>query len=344
MWNWGRSGGHPRFAVSLAQGFRDMPDTRVTLSLSRRAEILLGADAPVCELPVDTYRGMAGFIGRVLAAPFAIMALALRLRAIRPDLAVCAGPGPLDLIMVAALRIVGCRLAVVVHDADAHPGDGLPLLMTLQRLLCRSADGLVTLSAHVASRLREQGLGRRGLIEARHPAIEFGVPEPVPHDGPVRLLFFGRLLPYKGIGLLAEALRAAVGLSVRVVGCGPESADLDKLRRLPAVTVENRWVAEAEIGPLLTWADALVLPYTEASQSGVAAAALAAGRIVIATRVGGLEEQLAGQAGVSMCAPTPDGVAAALRALRDGRIPRGQAVNARAEWRDMAARIADALP
>ena len=42
---------------------------------------------------------------------------------------------------------------------------------------------------------------------------------------------------------------------------------------MPGVTVERRWFGDEELPDLLGWADALVLPYREASQSGVAALA-----------------------------------------------------------------------
>ena len=79
-----------------------------------------------------------------------------------------------------------------------------------------------------------RGCARRGLpagkplIMAAHPPFVFGPPPPPPraHGGPLRLLSFGRLLPYKGLDLLAAAL-ARLGprpdLEVRVVGSGPES-------------------------------------------------------------------------------------------------------------------------
>jgi glycosyltransferase involved in cell wall biosynthesis len=78
-------------------------------------------------------------------------------------------------------------------------------------------------------------------------------------------------------------------------------------------------VPEDEIGELLSWSDAVVLPYREASQSGVAAAALAAGRFVLATRVGGLPEQLAGYTRALLCEPTVSGVIDGLRRLLERR-------------------------
>ena len=72
---------------------------------------------------------------------------------------------------------------------------------------------------------------------------------------------------------------------------------------------------EGEISALIAWADAIVLPYVEASQSGVAPGAIAAGRIVVATRVGGLAEQLEDHSLARLCDPRPASLAAVLRHL-----------------------------
>jgi glycosyltransferase involved in cell wall biosynthesis len=164
------------------------------------------------------------------------------------------------------------------------------------------------------------------------------------HGGPLRLLSFGRLLPYKGLDLLAEALSrlGPRAIELRVVGTGPESPDLDALRRLPGVTVENRWVPENEVGALLAWADALVLSHREASQSGVAAAALAAGRWVVGTRVGGLAEQLAAAPGARLCEPEPSDLAAAIASLLDDPPP-AVFVATDAEWAASVAILAAGL-
>jgi glycosyltransferase involved in cell wall biosynthesis len=76
-------------------------------------------------------------------------------------------------------------------------------------------------------------------------------------------------------------------------------------------------VPEQEVGTLLAWADAVVLSHREASQSGVAAAAAAAGRWVVATRVGGLAEQLKDAPNARLCAPEPGSLLDALLWLMD---------------------------
>lgn len=343
VWQWGRFGAGPRFAAMLADGLRSVPGVTADLSLSSRADILGGSAAPVCAMPVDTYAGMAGFVGRVLTAPVRIPLLARRLRTLSPDLAICAMPGPLDMLMACALRLAGVPFLVIVHDAEPHPGDGFPFLMTLQRRLCRVADGVVALTGFIGARLTAQGLtgpAGRKLIHGSIPPMRFGQPVARPAGGPLRLLFFGRLLPYKGLDLLDE-VAAILGrrddIVLRVAGSGPPSDPLTRLAARPGVIVENRWVSEDEVGDLMAWADALILPYREASQSGVAAAGLAAGCAIVATEVGGLREQLAGVPGVLLCPPDADSLArAVLRLAADPGSVKQVRIDVDAAWRQMA--------
>ena len=344
MWQWGRRGAGPRYAAMLADGLRQVEGVQAMLSLSRQAEILGGADAPQCDLPVDTYQGWQGLLLRLPRLPFEVGGLAARIAELRPDAAICAMPAPLDMLMAAALRRAKVPYAVVVHDADLHPGDVHALQMVLQRRLASRADAVVALSRHVGDRLLEQGVARAGrLVLSEHPPMHFGPPPPAPraHGGRLRLLCFGRLLPYKGLDLLAEAMAALGGradMELRVVGSGPESAVLDQLRALPGVQVENRWVPEEEVAAILAWSDALVLPYREASQSGVAAAALAARRFVVATRVGGISEQLDGSPLARLVAPEAAVLAGALVALA-GEVPPAAAVALPNRWPDVSAAL-----
>ncbi|NPD67889.1 glycosyltransferase [Lichenicola cladoniae] len=321
VWQWGRRGAGPRVAAEMVLGLARVPDCTAMLSLSTGAEMLNAHSPADVALPVSTYRNAPGFVARVLAAPFRRRSLLRRIAALAPDVAICAMPGPLDLEMASALKRLRVPFLVVVHDADRHPGDGSMMQMLLQRQLMARSNGLIALTRHVADRLAEQGvIGARTLLMASLPPFVFG-PQPaapLAHGGKVRLLCFGRLLSYKGLDLLAEALAPAglVGrVEVRVVGQGPASAELSRLAGLPGVTVENRWVPETEIADLIAWSDAVILPYREASQSGVAAAAIAARRWVVATRVGGLVEQFRHEHLAIMCAPDASDLRRAIETL-----------------------------
>ncbi len=350
VWQWGRFGAGPRLAVSLAEGFRALDGVESGLSLSTGAEVMRGPDGASCELPVETYTGVAGLAWRLIQAPITVMKLSRQLRRLDPQLAVCAMPGPLDLLMILALHRIGIPAAVIVHDAEAHPGDRIPLLQMSQRALLRRAHLVIVLSLHVAERLRANGSLRSGtpVIVASLPPLSFGAVAPLAaRAGPRRLLCFGRLRAYKGLDLLAEALRSLgppADLEVRVVGNGPESTALAALRILPGVRVENCWVPESEVNTLLNWADVVVLPYREASQSGIAPTALATGRRVIATRVGGLPEQLGDSPLATLCEPEAASLAAAIaRVMEMPRGIEGTATDPRQAWRKFAAIILEGL-
>ncbi len=346
MWQWGRFGAGPRVAADFAALFNTLPGIDAALSLSTRAEILSGPRRPRCALPVPTYGSVPGYAARLLTGPVFVPWLARQVRALHPAVALCAMPGPLDLLMHAALRRVGVPYAVVAHDADLHPGDGYPLQMSLQRRLLRRADAVVVLSDHVHARLDALGLTQgKPVLRTSLPPYTLAEPPPRPraHCGKLRLLCFGRLLPYKGLDLLAGALALLLprdDIEVRVVGSGPESAALNALRALEGVSVENRWVPEDEVGALIAWSDAIALPYREASQSAVAAAALAAGRWIVATRVGGLTEQLAGYAAALLCDVDAQSIANCLaRVLAEPPPKPGPPP----DWRSDAAKLAKQL-
>jgi glycosyltransferase involved in cell wall biosynthesis len=342
VWHWGRRGAGPVFAARLAVAFGSLKGCAVALSLAEGAEILAGPHAPRCEWREPTYRNALGYARQLVTGAAAAGRIGRALREIKPDLAICAMPALLDRRMVAGLRRLNIPYLVVVHDATGHPGESLNFWLLGQDRLLRRAAGLFPLSRHVETMLR--GRGFPGVIETLwHPPFSLGPPPPPPlaHGGRPRLLCFGRLLPYKGLDLLAEALAHfgdELPFDVRVCGDGPKSADLDRLRAMAHVSVEHRWIPEAELPGLIAWADAVILPYREASQSGVAAVAVAQGRYVLATNVGGLPEQLAGVAGVVLCAPEAGAIAAGLGRLFDGA-PAAPADDAAADWRRLAARM-----
>ena len=346
VWQWGRRGAGPRVATELAASLGRLPGQQVFLSLSTRAEILGSRDGLPCALPVATYGGLVGYVCRLLLSPLTVWSLMRRIRRLAPDVAICAMPGPLDLVMAWALRRLRVKIVVTVHDADLHPGDGFPMQMVLQRRLIRRADALIALTGHVAARLRQQRAARgKTLLTASLPPFVFGPRPALPlaHGGAMRLLCFGRLLPYKGMDLLEAALRdigEVPPYEVRIVGQGPDSETLRALAALPGVRVENRWVPEDEVGSLIGWADAVLLPYREASQSGVAAIAIAAGRWVVATRVGGLAEQFRNEPLALLCEPQPGSIRSALTRLliSPPTLPDAE-TDPRDRWREMAEQL-----
>jgi glycosyltransferase involved in cell wall biosynthesis len=233
------------------------------------------------------------------------------------------------------IRKNGFRYLTVVHDAHPHPGDPTSLLNGWSMRDALSADMVVTLSCAVADALAAgRALPRERLVPLFHPDLKFdgvgpGTPANAGADtvaarhldvaGSFRVLFFGRILAYKGLPALVEAMEMlrAEGLPVQlgVFGDGPLGPLRSRLAALGA-EVENRWIADSEVAGILARYHAVALPHRECSQSGVAAVALGAGLPVVASRIGGLTEQVKDGA-TGVIAKDGDGpsLAAAIRRL-----------------------------
>lgn len=337
VWHWGRRGAGPRFAVELAAGLASVPGTTALLSLAEGAEILSIPGAPRCDLLVPTYAGWPGLLARAMAAPVMLARLDRALARLRPDLAVCAMPAVLDPLFLTTLRQRGIPSLVIAHDAGPHAGDGGWVRAAWDRMVLGQADMLGVLSGHVGVAIA--AAHRVPVLPLWHPPFPMpALPLPRAHGGALRVLSFGRLRAYKGLELLMATTRQLPrGWDLRVVGAGPETPQLAALRAVPGVRVENRWVAEADLPGLLGWADVVLLTHAAASQSGVAAAAIGAGRFVVATDVGGLAEQTRDVAGVMLCRPDADALVAALHACQAAPLP--VRANPAADWQDMAAEL-----
>ena len=223
------------------------------------------------------------------------------------------------------LAIAAGRRSVLlcVHDATLHPGSFSVIAdftLRLQRLL---ADGALTFSEHVARSLAEQRTFREDRIwRTVHGsyASSTNSARQAPNETRAPIIgFFGRLTTYKGLGIAAEAIRllrdSGRRVHFRVVGNGQDPALACLQHEDDDITLG--WIDDAAIPEVLDGFDLLVLPYTEASQSGVFAYAMGAGLPMVVTPVGGLVEQAATGAAVVAASTTPSDVAQALRVLLD---------------------------
>ncbi len=250
----------------------------------------------------------------------------------------------------------------VVHNPADH-GAG-----RLQRLVARGVlsrcDGLFT---H-AERLRES-------LTADYPGVPTGA-HPLPAEPPAPLpdrsrararlglgdhhrvaLFLGIVRPYKGVDLLLEAL-ALLGPDAdwRLVVAGEPWGGLGRALERQAselglgdrVQLRFGWVPEDELPWLLSAADVVVLPYRSGSQSAVAPIALAHGRPVVSTTVGGLAEVVEHEVSGLLAPPgSATELAEALRHLDRERLSRlaegARAAAARITWEGYARALSSLL-
>ena len=294
----GRRGALSRFTHAAMIAAGDVADLEASVIVSRQNEqAALFADLGSRAILVDTFQSHAG----ALFGAWRILRLRRRLtaelRRRRITTVIELMPHVWSFLLADAIRQGGARYLTVVHDAEPHPGDATARLQPLLRRAAVRADHVVTLSGAVTDRLLAQGrLSPDRLTTLFLPDLDYGGPRIGPTgNGPLRVLFLGRIMPYKGLSLFVDALERlqASGIAVRagVFGEGELGAEAARLRRLGAEVV-NRWLIEDEIAGVLARYDVMVVAHVEASQSGVVATAFGAGLPVVATPVGGLPEQV----------------------------------------------------
>jgi glycosyltransferase involved in cell wall biosynthesis len=365
LWQWGHAFG--KFTYELARELRNVPGIKATVSAARGSELasLAGSDANIAVRLVRTFEGEKLSAAGKLAAAVGLLGLPRLARDFRRSLAegpaevaICTFQSIWDVAAIPILRRHTSRFILILHDAKFHLGDHYPFRESVLGWEIETADALIVLSDHVGRVARDfHGFPPDRIWIVPHGALSFGAgvaaPRAFPSNRPVRLLFFGRIVAYKGLGHLFDAYRIlrerGVALELDIVGSGDFAPYRSHLAGLSDVTITNAWVDEEKIAEALARADVVVLPYIEASQSGVAAAALTAALPIVATPVGGLVEQVScGRTGIIAKGMQAEDLAAAIqRFTRDPSLyetcSAGALQHAREElgWARIATRIAD---
>jgi len=184
----------------------------------------------------------------------------------------------------------GLPRAVTVHDPVPHPGH--PALGRIDAAVRRRwISGSALVLVHGQSLVDELPTW---IPRAHVAVVPLGITvaeRPLPNPARPSILLFGRLQRYKGVSVLLEAMnlvwRSRPDVLLRIAGEGPEAA------RVPAderIDFRAGYVPEADVESLLAETTVAVLPYVQASQSGVGSLALSYGVPTIVSDVGSLRE------------------------------------------------------
>jgi len=218
----------------------------------------------------------------------------------------------------------GRRVLLFVHDATPHTGEDSAVVRWLHTLERRQATAALVLSDHVGTELVAQGtFTPEEILRTVHPAFDVRAPSEARSINNLEMPtigFFGRMSRYKGLELGAQTLGELRnrGRRVRffVAGRGVPT-DIPGLPH-PDDIIDDRWIPQDDVASLLDQFDITLLPYTEASQSGVLAYSMALGIPTVVTPVGGLIEQ-ANDSGCAVIADTvtPTALADSIEPLLD---------------------------
>lgn len=158
-------------------------------------------------------------------------------------------------------------------------------------------------------------------------------------DSGLRVLFVGRLVYYKGLDVLLDALNLVPNATLTIVGEGPNREDVEQRSRATGgrVTVSGR-LSDADLAQAYATHDVLVLPSVSRAEAfGLAATeAMANGLPVVSTALGTGTDWV-NRDGVTGYVVTPGDARALAEALRrleadpQTRLRLGEAARARAE-------------
>jgi glycosyltransferase involved in cell wall biosynthesis len=296
----GRKGSLGEFTLELADAAHRASDCRNAFIVSEHSDLgekLTSRRAEVYTVPTFSAPSLTNLtMGFVPARRILFEHLA----ALRPRAIVNLMPHVWTPLLVRGIQKRGIKFVTIIHDAVPHPGDGTARITNWLLREAGAANHTVTLSRAVAKSLIErQRVSGDRVTTLFHPDLKFsssGRPRMRDPNRPLRLLFFGRIMAYKGLDLLVEAVsslrREGVGVQLGVAGSGVIKAEtLIRLEQLGAEVI-NRWIADEEISSILERYDAVACAHTEASQSGVAATAFGHAMPVVAMPVGGISEQV----------------------------------------------------
>jgi glycosyltransferase involved in cell wall biosynthesis len=204
----------------------------------------------------------------------------------------------------------GAPLVVTAHGRDVRNVGWLPGIRASTRFVVRRAATVIAVSDYLRRELEAKVPEARGKTEVVDSGVDlerFRV-EPVP-DGPPRFLCVGSLIPRKNVIRLANAYAQLGEGTLTFVGDGPLRSQLEGR---PGIELTGR-LPNDELPARIAAAHVVCQPSLIEPFGQVTLEAMACGRSVLASRIGGAPEFVPPEAGVLVDPVDGDALVAGLR-------------------------------
>lgn len=201
----------------------------------------------------------------------------------------------MNVYVILVSKLFGHRTMTTVHDFITHAGEKSKFIESIQKLCIRMSTSVLTLSDFVRNQLLEDHIPSKKLYMLLHPVPETVALNSLPHASEMKMLFFGRIVDYKGLNILVQALENCSYEQLTIAGKGKLPTALITSGKINLI---NRRLSMDEIQELFLSHHVLLLPYREATQSGVLSLGLAFNINMIISKRGALEEQIPEQAAI----------------------------------------------
>lgn len=204
----------------------------------------------------------------------------------------------------ALLYVFFSRWILTIHDPFPHTGENSFKVRFFRKLAFKRAKSFVLLNStqkhHFCETFnineRKVLVNSLGIYDNIRLFLRGEVSCSAKNREESNVLFFGRISPYKGIEYLCKAMlkvrEVIPNATLTIAGGGKLYFDINPYLENGIVEVKNYYIGMEELAFLLTKCAVVVCPYTDATQSGVVMTAFSLYKPVIATRTGGLAEQI----------------------------------------------------
>ena len=281
---------------------------RLSLGLTDRCDVLVLSDEGLrglCEqpslreafaaVPVKTWPA-----DRPWQQAVYVLATLLHLIRFRPDVLHCQECPEWHYYVVAKVASWLFPVVLTVHEPVQHSEREVVEASRGQRITrLRERAHLILVNGEYARQELARAMAPAGvpIVATRHGVVLVPAPDQARNPRARRVLLFGRMEHHKGVEVLVAAAErlAALGAPLKLVlaGSGPEIGRLrDRATTLPYVVIREGFLSPSDAIEEFQQASVVVLPYLDAAQSGVAAAAFANGRPVVGSRVAALQEMV----------------------------------------------------
>jgi len=301
--------------------------------------------------------------GRLLSHAARIAGLRGAIDSFRPQIIHLQGPiGALDFLYVRWFRHRGLKVVYTAHNPRPRRGRG----GWFHRIRHETVDAIFVLSEGGRQDLLAEGIPPGKVRYVPHGNYLQFVPTRSPSRSEARqalnlpveariVLFFGGIVPYKGLDLLIEAFchLHAVDPDTYLVIAGKAAqgfsgyqAQIDRLALGNSVLAHHEYIASDDVAYYFLSADIVAFPYRRSYQSGSLQLAYAFGRPVVATDTADFAHEVAEDRTGLVAPPDPIGLARAMGELLSNRIEaaamggRGRALaESKYGWEAIAAEV-----
>jgi glycosyltransferase involved in cell wall biosynthesis len=284
--------GLPIYAIQLANGLSKLTEVHlflVDVAVAKYAQFI-EPDATLHPIRTRRYRNPAGLL--------VSLDIISKIKKLKCDITHLVLNEPWFNVCVPFIK--SFPLITTVHDVRYHLGDRRSSIVPqwVTDLATRFSSSLIVHGAGLKDYVcREFNVDPRLVFNIPHMNYSFyrHWEHPEIQEQRNNILFFGSIWEYKGLRYLMEAepylSEALKEFKITIAGKGE---DLTKYRGYMIdpknYEIINDFIPDEDVAGLFQKASVVVLPYVDASQSGVVPLAFAFGKPVVVTRVGSIPE------------------------------------------------------